>query len=313
MWSLLWMGSVAAAAPPAGCSTVTTRAQVLQHIEVIYTEYGNLETASVVAADRALAAAIPCLGMVLTPQEVAALHRARALAAIAAEDHETAKFRFTASRKLEPTYRFPPEVVPEGPTYVEWDLFSAVPLNVMKRAPVPDTTVGILRFDGEDASEAGRVADRRLVGREVALPLFFQHLDDSGRPTVSAYVAPNAPLPAYPGSDWTAPPEERVVVKETRARLNGGDWAILGTSTALVVGGGVFVGIGTYNQLSYCRQSSVYFDDCQQQSGYWTQNVRNRWITGYSLMGAGALGFGWAGLRIYTRPDHTTVALSGSW
>jgi hypothetical protein len=115
MWVVGLMGSLAFGAVSDGCTTITARVDVLRPVEEIYEAYGMLDTAAVQAADARLVAAIPCLGVVLEPREVADVHRVPALAAMAQGDHETAKLRFAASRKLQPSYRFPPEVVPDDP------------------------------------------------------------------------------------------------------------------------------------------------------------------------------------------------------
>lgn len=311
---MLWVvvSGMAWAGTPAGCASPTARHQVLEPVSTIFQAYGALDTETVAAADAALTDALRCLGVPLTPAEVADVHRARALAASAAGDHELAKLRFAASRKLQPSWRFPPEVVPDDPAYPEWERLTAIPLSVSKLGQVPASAEGAMRFDGEPARVVGEVDGQQLVGRETSMPLFFQHIDDDGTPTVSAYVPMNAPLPAYPGSDWRPPVPEAVVITERTSRWTRPDKVIAGVSSAFVVGGGVLTGIGYYNYLAYCSPDSELEEACADDD-LWDERIVPLWISGYSLIGAGALGWGWAGLRVKLRPDSTTVSVSGTW
>ena len=145
--ALLSLAALPAIAAPSGCLQVTGRAELRDRRLEIEAAYQNLDGQGAESARRELEAALQCVGVVLTPEDAAHVHRAFALAALLSEAPratDRARLHFAASRKVEPDWRFPTELVPDDPSFKEWDHLSAVPTSMTKQAPIPAPETGRL-------------------------------------------------------------------------------------------------------------------------------------------------------------------------
>jgi hypothetical protein len=141
--------------------------------------------------------------------------------------------------------------------------------------------------------------------------MVVQYLDDEQKPGMSAYLAANQPIPAYPGSDWRPPEQGPVVIR--KGKFTTGDWVLGSVSLATAIGGGVVVGFTQNAYTKYCTDpSGAYYDDCAN-SDYYQTTLMPGWIVGYSLIGVGVAGMITTGIRVAVRKDEVSVALSGRW
>jgi hypothetical protein len=311
---LLALHAQAAVAAPEGCVAPAPRADVLRALDALEAAYGELHLDEVAAQQARLLTALSCLGVILTPAEVARLHRGQALAALAAGQTDEARLRFAASRKLEPSYRFPPELVPDDPAYREWEIFRSVPLSVSMLGSTPAPTEGRLLLDGEPARPAGELDGVDQVAREVGLPLFVQVLDDADAPVVSAYLEANTRLPRYPGRDQVGAAARVAPQVVVERRWRPGDWVLFGTSTAALLGGTAVL-VSTYQaDRDYCRdEDGALTTEKGCTVDYYNTYIATGKIGGWSLIGVGLVGISGTALRVGLRDGGAALSVSGSW
>lgn len=155
---------------------------------------------------------LPCLDDGLPEVTAARYHRAQGLLLYTTDREELALEAFRAARALDPDYRFPEAMFPEG--HALRAAYDALPTEDPTWAP-PRPRDGRLAFDGRDG--------RRPTDR----PTLFQHLDDGGAALSTRYVRPSEPLPPYPA---TPRRRQRLLAVgagalATGAALYGGAWA----------------------------------------------------------------------------------------
>jgi hypothetical protein len=115
---------------------------------------------------------------------IARLHRVVGLAAFIDQDDERARSAFAAAKLIEPEYRFPAELVPDGTPAAE--LYASASATPAATAPIPAPRDGRVEIDGEPAS--ARATDRPALALIVGA---------DGAVVASAYVWPADPLPSY--------------------------------------------------------------------------------------------------------------------
>lgn len=245
----------------------------------------------------------------LSPSDTAAVHRALALAALLSEaprSIDTARLHFAASRKVEPDWRFPAALVPDDPSYKEWDHLSAVPTSMTKQAPIPAPETGRLYFEGEPAVAGGQQDGHKLVLRETAFPTLVQHVDDEGRVQHTRMMAPGQYIDGYPGHDWH-PPEPSPERQRWTATEKG-----IGISSLVLFGAGTGLLINAYGlDYKHCWEEGSEVRTCPTE--YFEDVLTPRWVAGWTLAGVGAAGMATTGIMVGVRSTGATITLQGRW
>jgi len=212
MWILTLISLAWAADCPEPATTVTLAATI-DEAEASYTDL-DLDTFD--ASLASLRAQVPCLQELVPTPLVASLHRTEGLKAFLDGAPDSSQRAFAAARTLEPAYRFPRSMVPEGNPLLED--YEAMDPAEQVMAAVPAPAEGSLRLDGRVSSE-----------RSTTYPVLFQRVDQAGAVVASAYLWPSMPLPNYElapeGGEGPSPG-----VKAARVGLFAGAGAALLTS-----------------------------------------------------------------------------------
>jgi hypothetical protein len=167
---------------------------------------------------------LDCLSEVLTPVQVAAYHRVRALGAFLGGDHARATLDFRAVLGTQPGYVLPQEIAPVGHP-LRADFEGSKQFADAERFGLPAPAEGWLLVDGQRSAQAP-------AGR----PFLLQWLDDDGVVSLSAWIDVGDPVPRYPQAVAAAPAPAPVPAPVER---RGGALTWVGVSTA-VVGGGLY-------------------------------------------------------------------------
>jgi hypothetical protein len=184
---LWWMANAAGAAP---CAEVVAPGQVSARLDEAVLSYAVLDQETFErAADQAQQLAT-CVGQPLEPGLVAALHRVRAMRYLLLADPDRAATSLAASARLDPTYRLPAAVAPEGgPLAESWAL-------ALRSEPPPTTPVALqegLRAWVDGHADAPRPTIGpyclQVQGRSLATTWVVE-----GPPDPSLFPAPGAPV-----------------------------------------------------------------------------------------------------------------------
>lgn len=136
-------------------------------------------------AAAALEPTLACVIEVIPPAEAARVHRLRGLLAFRKRDLAAATAAFATARELDPDYRFPEALVPEGN-----------PVETLYRNA--RTARELRRFDAPKRGWKLLLNGAELPTRNEAVPVVAQVVDPVGRVQSGAWIAEHAPLPAYP-------------------------------------------------------------------------------------------------------------------
>ena len=146
--------------------------------------YSRLDVAAFKAATDSARALLPCLSEPLPRTLAASFHRAMGLRLFVDRDSESAQLAFAAARSVEPLYRFPTTLVPEGhPVRVQ---YGAYPVELGEYLPVAQPA-GRITFDGTD-----------VLQRPLSWPSIVQIYDEAGQIVETHYLQPAEPMPGYP-------------------------------------------------------------------------------------------------------------------
>jgi hypothetical protein len=237
---LLTLAAALAAPCDAPTSTVTLGA-ALDRAEVAF---GELDTDGFRAAVDDARAAVPCLDETLPTPLAASLHRFEGLAAFLDGSPDRAQRAFAGARRLEPSYRFPRSVVPEGnPVLRDYE---ALDPDEVTTTALPTPAEGAVRLDGQLAAE-----------RVTSFPVVFQRTDGAGSVVQSAYLWPSMPTPDYAVAPAT--PE---------GRRKGADPAAIGLAVGAGVAGitsGVLYGMASSHRRAFESPDTPYADLAAEQ------------------------------------------------
>jgi len=177
---MLWL----AIAWGADCAQPTQERNVREALDEAYQQLEALDIEAFKGATDDLDAVLPCLGEALTPRVIAEVHRTKGIRAFGERD-PMAEQMFAAARTIEPGYRFPTTLVPEGnPVRTT---YQSVDISTAPREEVPRPGMGDLRIDGYSSNQ-----------RPIAWPTLVQYLEADGDVGFTAYLMPGEPIPAYP-------------------------------------------------------------------------------------------------------------------
>jgi len=168
----------------ADCPEPTRTSQVRSALDEAYAQLEALDIEGFKGATDALDAVLPCLSEALPPRVVAEIHRTKGIRAFGERD-PMAEQMFAAARTIEPGYRFPTTLVPEGNPIRS--TYQSVDISTAPREAVPRPGQGDLRIDGYSSTQ-----------RPTAWPTLVQYLTPEGSVGFTAYLAPDEPIPDYP-------------------------------------------------------------------------------------------------------------------
>lgn len=169
-----------------------TAAELTETIEEAQRALERLEPDAFVAATARLDTLVPCLAEPLSRHLAAEIHRTKGIRAVSERDPGASRF-FAAARALEPAYKLPSSLIPEGhPVRTEYAAFD---LTTGGFEPLPPPAEGTLTLD----------ASPKLY-RPTSWPTIAQYLGADGSVRFTAYLEPAAPVPEYPVASSSTPP-----------------------------------------------------------------------------------------------------------
>ncbi len=167
-----------------GCDEPTTSAQLKTAMDGVVQGWVDLDRAAFMASSDAVRDTLPCLSDEVIRPVAAEIHRYEGLRAYMEGDPTAAAKHFAAARTVDPEYRFPGSMVPEGNPVLE--IWNAIDSQQGATEPVPAPAQGRVQIDGVVAIE-----------RSVELPSVVQLFGPDGAISATAYLAAREPLPAY--------------------------------------------------------------------------------------------------------------------
>lgn len=224
------------------------------------------------AAADAVVLDVACVDVVLEPPTVARVHRLLGLRWFVARKDEAAAQAFAAARRADPTLRL--EGLPEG--HVALELFERFDPRTLRDTPVAPARTGALWFDG-----------RKGPSRPEDVPTVMQRVDKDGVARVTAYVAPDEPLPDY---EARALPRETTQATRCRAQVAGW-WAATGVAA---VASGVLAGLSVGAEANFYEAQPTWTEeDFARQRGR-----TNGLVIGSATAGGVALGLSAVALTV---------------
>lgn len=177
--------ALAQAPPPASdCSARSSTGDVAAALELAEAAYADADLPALLAASDRAAEALPCVHELVSRPLAARYHRVVGLRAFVEAHPDQAERAFAASRSIEPSYSFPPEIVPPGNPVL--DHYVSLTVDTPKTLPVDRPAQGSIWLDGRESLE-----------RSISWPVVVQLTDAGGAVTATAWVEPGDPLPAY--------------------------------------------------------------------------------------------------------------------
>ncbi len=156
----------------------------------------RLDTRGFVETTDAVDRALPCLGEPITRHLAAEIHRTKGIRAVSERDPNAPRI-FAAARSIEPAYKFPSTLIPEGnPVRIEYASFDLASGNVERLSSPAE---GTLMLDGAAST-----------WRPIEWPTVAQYLRADGAIAWTAYVTPGTPMPPYPAGSPVAAAEVQV-------------------------------------------------------------------------------------------------------
>lgn len=249
MWILsLTLGAALAADCPEPTSSITLGA-TLDRAEAAFSDLDTDRFADEMATARKQ---VPCLDETVAPSLAASLHRFEGLAAFLGGSTERARMAFAGARSLEPAYRFPRTVVPEGnPVLADYE---AVDPTEGHRVEVPAPAEGAVRLDGRIVTE-----------RSTAHPVLFQRTDASGAVAASAYLWPSMSMPSYPVASTAAVAPTEGGGRDGKGFAAPGALGLFAGAGAAAITSGVLYGLARGRQSAFDDPTTPYADLPREQ------------------------------------------------
>ncbi|RME22682.1 MAG: hypothetical protein D6798_15240 [Deltaproteobacteria bacterium] len=196
--ALLTTAPAAASPQPASaCSARVTTADLDAALALAESAYADADLPALEAATAHAAELLPCVDAIVSRELAARYHRVAGLQAFVEGQEDAAERAFAAARAIDPSYRFPPELVPPGNPVL--DHYRAIPVDAPKTLPVPAPAEARIYFDGVETLQ-----------RPLSWPSVVQLAEDDGTVIATAWVEANGELPAYrpEGVAVAAPPSD---------------------------------------------------------------------------------------------------------
>jgi hypothetical protein len=273
---LVLLTGAARAAEPCSASA----AELTETIEAAQRSLEHLEPDQFVQATDRLDGLLPCLAEPLSRHLAAEVHRTKGIRAVSERDPGASRF-FAAARALEPAYKLPSTLIPEGhPVRTEYAAFD---LTTGGFEPLPPPAEGTLTLD----------ASPKLY-RPTSWPTIAQYLGADGSVRFTAYLEPDALVPEYPLAGTVAPapaplplpapvpgPAPVPVPPRTSAKVPLGVAAVSGTALT-----GVLVGLAG---VASARFADL---DTPDEDLLALRSRANSLVAASAFTGAASLGFG---------------------
>ncbi len=167
------------------CAGPTREADVRHTLDTAYGALEALDIGAFVEATEALDIALPCLAEPLAPKLIAEIHRTKGIRAFGEREAEAAGLMWAASRSIDPGFRFPYNLIPDGNPVREAYLAVDVAERTVETVDPPST--GDLRFDGYST-----------VDRPANFPTLVQYVRPDGGVAFTRYLQPSDTVPDYP-------------------------------------------------------------------------------------------------------------------
>ncbi len=248
------------------CDATTTNEDVAVPLEAALGAYEDLDIATFEASAAQAETAVACLGESISRGNAAEFHRVRALAAFLEAQETVCMKRFAAARSIEPQYRFPTTVVPDGNPVLS--LYDAVDPKKGASVTLPFPKEGTVRLDGSTGLKWNR-----------ELPIVYQRIDANGLIIETRILAPNAPVPDYPST--TRSPEVQKKRRGARTALT-----IAGVGSLVAAGGLYGIALGTKGAFNSEAENSPP-DEARLNSLYRTNHGLVITSAGLATVGVG--------------------------
>jgi len=280
----LLLGPVAQAQDVA-CDAPTDTAQLSRLLADAELAFTRLDIDAFNASTDALNKQVPCLQEQMPRSLAAEIHRYVGLKAVLSRDFDSAAMAFAAARSVEPQYRFPASLVPDGnPIH---DVYSQFDMEAASDEEVPPPAQGQLKFDGTVG-----------VARSTSWPTIVQLVDDEGSVTATVYVYPGDIMPSYPPrvAGEPAPDPFAIAPPPPRETKSGPNVPLLATAGGAIALSGVFAGLAASSEATFWNESTP---DSELPG---LRGRINTFVALSAVTGTVAVGSGVAG-----------IALTGTW
>ena len=272
----------ASLAAAADCERATSTADLEAALLEARRSLERLDTTAFVAATDQVDAVVPCLGEPITRHLSAEVHRTKGIRAVTERSPDAARY-FAAARTIEPAYKFPSTLIPEGnPVRTEYGTFDLASGGF---EPLPPPREGTLTLD----------AATKLY-RPTGWPTLAQYMGPDGAIGWTTYLMPGTPFPAYPTADGAVVPapllvEPVPVVPVTPPHRNAKLPLAVASLTAGILTGTLY-GLAGYNEGRFKDPQTPDAD----LDGF--RATANSLVVVSAFTGAATLGFGVAAIAV---------------
>jgi len=221
-------------APLAGavCEEPAKTTELLEILERAEWAYGGAELDVFNASSDLMLERLPCVDEEVPRNIAARIHRLQGLRGFVVRDPDLSTRAFAAARSIEPGYRFPETIVPQGnPVLADYE---AIPVESGLLVPALAPKDGYLLFDGRPGTQ-----------RPGSWPSLLQIVDEKGQISLTVYLRRSEALPEYKQA------RVQPIVKASNGGGQGETEQKRGVSVPLLVtAGGLAVASGTLLALS---------------------------------------------------------------
>lgn len=230
----------------ASCEKTSDNEALTRGVDLAIEAFTAMEDDRFSSARKAVLAAVPCVSEPINPEVAAAVHRIRGLNAFLDDDSLTAQLYFAAARSIDPSYRFPESVAPEGHPLAQDYL--ALDTTADRTEALPELTSGSFFINGKRTRE-----------RSSSYPALFQLVDGQDRVVKTDFLAAKADLPIDASLIVSKAPAPAPVpspnpTPPTKKKGGPNIPLLIGAGVLGAAAGGLVVG----NRLSYGSYNSHY-------------------------------------------------------
>ena len=273
----------------ATCSQPSNNAALARGIDLAMDAFEAMDDGTFAAARQGVLHELPCLNEPIKPEVAAAIHRIRGLSAFLEDDALTGQLYFAAARSIDPSYRFPESVAPQGnPLYED---YLALDASSDRTEIMPEPQVGYFIINGRQTRE-----------RSTNYPSLFQFVDGADQVIHTGLVNAGTVLPV----DKSLLKQPQSISKTQAPQAHKKKINIplfIGGAALGAVAGGLVLG----NQLSFSEYNKHYEGlDANSSAEDLAKYDELRGTTnalGYAAVGAGiaAIGLGTTSLFVSGR------------
>jgi hypothetical protein len=282
--------SLFSALASAACPATVTTAELGARVQAAERSWAQADAVSFHRDIAVVRDSVPCVGQVLTPADVVAIHEAEALDHFLQTDEARTRLDFAALHATDPTWTLPAALVPQQHPLRTWLAEAAAHTDTL--APLPPAASGTLLVDGRPGAHAPTNRPYVLQWTEGDAVRLTVHVD--------AGDAPPAP--------WTTSrvAETPLAADEPRRTIAGPALLAGGAGAGL---GGLALYIGVRQAAATEYPTLVDAD----QAAYWQEDLRPRWMASVALMAGGGLALAAGSAVTLTAHQGPGVAVSGRW